>query len=236
MAGHLGWRQVSDLLRGLGHYRDGILVAASAVYGVGYLTYSLYAFAYNLGFLPALQSQYLMAGVVPTILLLVFLQFGRWLHGVYLARPGTPEWSKSARTWFVLRLAAIALLIAISLSLVTRGRLVSADRAFTLFVFLFWTLPFVGRRPNPTERFGSLLDRALVPLVLIAVAELAIVIYIMGFYRSLPIELGGLKPRFAVLDVVKADLSEYTKSGLQWFAVLGRSLMLFQKACVRFCS
>src|SRR2546422_6485383 len=56
---------------GLGEARDDLLVIAAALYGVGYLVWALHASRYNLGLLPAIESQYFIAGIAPTLVIVV---------------------------------------------------------------------------------------------------------------------------------------------------------------------
>ena len=55
-------------LKRLGEVRDGLLVAASLLYTLGYLVRSFNAWQYKLGLLPAVQSQYFVAGLVPALI------------------------------------------------------------------------------------------------------------------------------------------------------------------------
>jgi hypothetical protein len=59
--------------------RDLTLVAVTATYVPGFLSWSIYAWYSGLGFAPALDAQYIMAGIIPLAILaisgaLVFLQ------------------------------------------------------------------------------------------------------------------------------------------------------------------
>jgi hypothetical protein len=55
----------------IGKYRDGLLVTVSIIYIVGYCVWSYTAFNYRIGMLPALDAQYFLAGVIPSITLFV---------------------------------------------------------------------------------------------------------------------------------------------------------------------
>lgn len=63
----LGW--IGDQLSPLTKLRDGFLVVAVIVYILGYLVWSLNAWVNNLGLLPALEFQYLVAGVFPALVI-----------------------------------------------------------------------------------------------------------------------------------------------------------------------
>lgn len=57
------------LLKGLGDLRDGILVSIGLIYALGYLIWSFSAWRNNLGMLPLLEPQYLLAGSIPFVIL-----------------------------------------------------------------------------------------------------------------------------------------------------------------------
>lgn len=59
----------SDLLKWFGERRDGLLVVAAAVYGLGYLVWSYNAWRNELGQLPALEFQYIISGVFPALVI-----------------------------------------------------------------------------------------------------------------------------------------------------------------------
>lgn len=61
--------QTNWLVR-VGALRDGLLVLASILYGLGYLVWSVHAWEQDLGLLPALDAQYFVAGVFPALVFL----------------------------------------------------------------------------------------------------------------------------------------------------------------------
>lgn len=74
----------SAWFRGIGKLRDGILVFGGATYGLGYIVWSIHAWKENLGLLPALEPQYLAAGVVPMLLIwLAYFGFKRAVQLTY---------------------------------------------------------------------------------------------------------------------------------------------------------
>jgi hypothetical protein len=58
-------------LKEFGAYRDGLLIATAVVYAAGYVVWSINAWRNDLGLLPALDFQYLLAGSVPLLIALV---------------------------------------------------------------------------------------------------------------------------------------------------------------------
>ena len=55
----------------IGELRDGFLVGLGLLYIIGYLVWAFYAWKKNLGLLPALDFQYIIAGIAPTLLLFI---------------------------------------------------------------------------------------------------------------------------------------------------------------------
>jgi hypothetical protein len=64
----------------LGGLRDGILVGVTLLYGAGYLVWAFNAWQNNLGLLPALEFQYLVAGAVPVSIAAIAILGGRLLR------------------------------------------------------------------------------------------------------------------------------------------------------------
>ena len=58
-----------ELFKRLGEIRDSLLVLASALYFLGYLSWAFYAWEHKLGLLPVLDAQYFAAGVFPAVIL-----------------------------------------------------------------------------------------------------------------------------------------------------------------------
>lgn len=85
-------------------WRDGSLVSGGALYLLGYLAWCIYAVANHLSLLPALSSQYIMAGVI-----LVSFLFG--IAGLRLLRARLLLWLDPNVRWK--RLARWAILVAL---------------------------------------------------------------------------------------------------------------------------
>ena len=64
---------VSAGAKTLGERRDALLLGAGALYLLGYLTWALYGLMNDVGFIPVLDAQYFAAGILPAILLSVFI-------------------------------------------------------------------------------------------------------------------------------------------------------------------
>ncbi len=81
----VGW------LEWLGKRRDGFLVAGASIYGLGYAVWTYNAWDQGLGLLPAIESQYFLAGTVPALIV-----FGCWQAIVFAKRR-----NEEVVTWFV---------------------------------------------------------------------------------------------------------------------------------------
>src|SRR5215211_3565107 len=76
-----------DLFKRLGEIRDSLLVLASGLNFLGYLSWAFYAWEHKLGLLPVLDAQYFAAGVFPALIVLVFCSIVRVLFAA-------PRWAK----------------------------------------------------------------------------------------------------------------------------------------------
>ena len=94
------------MLQRLGEARDGLLILAALLYGVGYFAWSLFAWIYGLGAAPPFDAQYFLIG---TPLVASLAALGYFIHLV-LRRflPNFESWSGSRPLW-IRSLLAIAL-------------------------------------------------------------------------------------------------------------------------------
>lgn len=125
-------------LLALGQIRDGILISGAIIYGVGYLFWSVHALQHNLGFLPALDLQYLIAGILPSFILILSLVLGRLLYRFVMdIWPGLvgPD---ATGFWLGVRMLLIAALYCIIFSL-----LISASFGAGIVLLLLILLPFI---------------------------------------------------------------------------------------------
>lgn len=80
--------RIVSLIKSLGEWRDRGLVIVGILYTAGYLMWSWNALENNLGLLPALQFQYVVAGIGPTLIGIILISGGlsvwRFLVNVWL--------------------------------------------------------------------------------------------------------------------------------------------------------
>lgn len=99
-------QRAANTLRNLGRLRDGFLVTAAIFYFAGYLVWAINAYRNNLGLLPALEFQYLIAGAPPVLSIsaLCFLLLGGKLLGKQVRNwiGADPKGGKLFLCWFML--------------------------------------------------------------------------------------------------------------------------------------
>lgn len=252
---------INSHLKKLGELRDSFLVLAGGLYILGYIVRSFYGIKNNLGLLPALESQYLMAGIVPAIVILVFylLILGTWRIKIEFS-----NWFDSG-TYKII----IPLLIAAAY-LISMGRIVYLSRAsegysiaainfglvssyllLGMYLIKFSTIKnawesLLDKKHSwlskiyfliilaitiPYYLFIIIVDRVIIgtgeqikefidPLTVFTIFFIAL--YTVGglayftsdIYPQIPQEIGGVRPRCALLDVKSTEISSELKSAL----------------------
>lgn len=179
-----------------------------------------------MGLLPALQAQYLIAGIVPGLgIWVTYLVFS---HKPSLQRfasewlsPSAPGYKKIG-FWTSMAAASLTLFIPIFLfeylldPVLPRGvRSTIALGSFFLILPGTYGLyaSFVSRGTRTrgmrewSRRFNDFLGAYIMPVTLVG---LTIYVYVVFWYPNIPQALGGVSPSCAYLDVEKADLSQET--------------------------
>lgn len=198
----------SDFFRWLGERRDGFIVIGAIVYGAGYLVWSYTAWRNGLGQLPALEFQYIIAGILPTLILCAGLAFGHWFVPAQIK---INTFLGQTKGWITNSVLAVLVL-------------------YTLYLF-YDTAVVVKWIDGPT--FGiessSLQKIFIMGWVIISITEhkvapgmagfihrynLAVFLALSAFnlymihYEKLPQVLGGPAPRCAYIDLVRKDISD----------------------------
>ncbi len=226
----------------IGKHRDTLLVSIAATYGLGYLAWSIFAWRQNLGLLPALDFQYMVAGAG----LVLFIVFGVAVVRASISAGHLLETALSGIAAkhdmgnlliFVLGVIALVLFIILSADagklLIEIGEarrsgveLVRADLALT---YAFMRIGFVAilltglatiladLLASPKAVFRATGRRVLLTIfggvaALLILATLAA--YLLVIYPGIPSEFGGLRPRCAFLDVDRALISNETYTTL----------------------
>jgi hypothetical protein len=183
--------------------RDGLIAGATFVYLLGYYSWATFAHAHELGVMPALDAQYLAAGLFPAAVLVAFLtsirllrDLGRWTQRV----PG--RWRRTAGSGA----SGLALLLILISGWATEGvKSVLIIAALVLFYGSFLLLG--AKAPVLMRRFTLFLVWAytiLGGLWLISG-------YFDRWFARLPQAFGGPAPSCVVLDVDTSQLSADTQ-------------------------
>jgi hypothetical protein len=194
----------------LGELRDAVLVLVSVAYLLGFLSWAFYAARNDLGLVRALDAQYLVAGVLPAIvvalgiaLAMLHLRFSRWSAAE--PSPARFKWATGLVTAGIL-IAGISFLIAF----LTGKDLVGGGIVVGSYVLMAGAL-LQGSKGIALFRYYALgvvwLIVAFIPLILFLA-------YTERVFPYLPAALGGPAPRCVVVDLATQDLSAHTRSSL----------------------
>jgi hypothetical protein len=227
--------EVGARVRGLGSYRDGLLILLSAIYALGYFQWSVQAELQGWGVLPALEAQYFAAGIVPAVVCCV-VYFA--LRRVKLAVERFRHRVSSRSSTYVRLLRTVLLSIPlVSIVLLCLGT--EIDYLATWKVHLLATLglslyimPPVRKNALRDGSGTELLESTITErfwgqpaflrayrvvsavVVFIAVAAISALIMSIAIHSHLPASLGGLESREAALDLNTAQVSEPTRLAL----------------------
>ncbi len=203
----------------LGALRDGFLVVSAASYVLGYLVWSVNAWQNNLGLLPALESQYFVAGIIPMLLIglavLLFRgerRFRRW-YSTWLGPEEIErrKWKERLHQGIALSIAVVSFISAV-LMFLQKWILVLGSSFVYLASFFALILYFMpdSELEGIAGWFLKIWQRLLVYYVIIALTVLGIAFYLELVYPNIPQEFGGVRPRCAYLDVFQNQVAEET--------------------------
>jgi len=206
--------------------RDAFLVIAGLLYLLGYGVWSVHAWRNNLGLLPLLDAQYLLAGFIVACILLTGAScaWGAWwvrerIPGTLTRERARRGWRKALRLgWFVVLAASFAGLVLSDADWVKRYYRMPEAVAYTLLAVLlsaaFLTPAFEGTPDKPHEKFYFKLMSLYVVLFIAAFSLLFLGRALDAYTHHWPQELAGPKPRCAYLDLDSGKLSPATLSRL----------------------
>lgn len=193
------------------------LLILSCIYALGYVAWAYHARRYNLGPLPALQTQYLTAGLAPALIIGVTVfcigitsRILRMVGGLFLpdASPYRKHLSKAAVGLYWLAWTTLIFLLAVN----TRHSLSAG--AFCLALSCFHIAAsgtiLALRLHDKTFSASMRLDFTDWPVVLalpVVVGALILYVYVAFAFRNMPQEYGGARPRIAQLEVSRDSLS-----------------------------
>lgn len=190
----------------LGSFRDAILVMAGGLYAMGYFVRQFNAVRNNLGWLPGIDVQYFVAGIVPTLVLMLAIGFIKGLNflksKVYALETTRPKIFRLIQTGELLVVGASIVLVLLS----DRVNVSGAFNVLAIPTILF--IDVIFRRPNWLRAFFAWYAYT-VPVLF---GTLLFVLFLLVGYPYFPQELGGTYPRCAYLDLDTTKLSGETIS------------------------
>jgi hypothetical protein len=194
---------VRSLMRNAGQIRDVALVLAALSYGLGYLTWSTFAAAHDLGAVPALYADYVMTGLLPLFVLVALHplsrlvgRFRRWIQEAPSA-----SWARFGK-WLS---TAAAVLILASLPL----KWILNEEVYGWVLAAFGAVWIV--RAIAIRGLGDGFSRGMLMFIVWYALAMAAIVGLVGYWEKVfsrwPQELGGPRPECVVLDVDATKLS-----------------------------
>ena len=204
------WRP-ADALKSLGSLRDGILVVSALLYLLGYLELGFYAASRDLGALPAIDAQYLVAGLAPALMLaltagLFFLLVRVWRWSMRPVTARRRRWGVNfTRTWVFL---VVGLFIV--------GRWWAPARTASLMgaVIAAYVDVMIRGSSHWTDRLMARAVIGYIALMTAVLPILAIRAYTQQVLPHIPEALGGPPSRCVQLDLDAPKLSAETQRRL----------------------
>jgi hypothetical protein len=236
-----GWQGkfVIGLVR-VGKLRDGLLVAGGLLYILGYIVWSVNAQINGLGLLPALEFQYLVAGIIPALIIglaalfiRILLRTSRLERSVRADEGGAKSALKSKKSkWTALAIILIsvtlcAMVIASVYIIYTRRSLPTPSGGWAkLLKTVAAIIPgalgalsgllqatLKARTGGVAEAFDDI-ERSYRKILLVGFSAAGSLVFLLLWtlwvYPKVPQALGGVKPRCAQLDLVEKDISTDT--------------------------
>ncbi len=197
--------RLQGFLQQIGVARDGLLVTASALYLLGYLVWSIHAAINHLGLLPAIDSQYFAAGIIPFLIITVTYPL---VKGIEKIRQVLLTWYKQdskSKSRLTVRVAFGLYFLALII--------VFLAKVFGVVLPTIWiyvtspSLLFIDFVFDPDDRYMQLLGSIYTYTIPLFFAVFAILFYVLALYPIIPQELGGVRPRCAYLDIAPDQLS-----------------------------
>lgn len=214
--------------------KRGVAVTA-LLYVLGLVVWSLNASRRDLGIQAAANVQYLVAGLVPALVLALALAiFAAWLKVPAWTRDRLLAWSpRSSRAAFWLG----SWLWAVGLGAIAiggwGGLLDTTTVAAPVYAIAGAGFLLLGLTRDDSWLF-RLVWNVYAPIVIAALAALAFFFYSETLYPKLPQSLGGGKPRCAQLDLDTASVSSATLAALAPGAPTHRPIVRTRKLDIVF--
>ncbi len=65
--------KLKNILSYLANIRDGLIVTGGTIYVLGYSVWAFFSYQHNLGLLPVIRAQYLVAGMFPFFVIIAIV-------------------------------------------------------------------------------------------------------------------------------------------------------------------
>jgi len=200
----------------LGALRDGILVVGGILYVFGYLVWSFNAWKNNLGLLPAVESQYFIAGLTPAVITCIGYFGVKFIFSSLnklRARFRISEESTLSQILLMLfggmALTIYGILRAVDWLIIAGGRM-----GEIIDIVIILTLIYLITLPLPTnDWYRKYISNLAIPAYVFGLCFVALLAF-LDAYPNLPQALGGMRPRCVYLDVASKELSPETLSAL----------------------
>lgn len=227
-------QSIIDRLKPIGELRDVVLVMAGIFYLFGYIVWAINAYNNKLGLVPALDFQYVVAGIVPVLIvgtiISIMLAYKR-LRKKLKAWFDPDEPIKNPRLRNTVVILWFISLVFLFISFTDRFQAVFSDPVARPWLRLLPFVPFtvLSLLLPPVEKTGDRSEQSLISLirtiafpfhylgklyaysfVLIFFPLLAFLFFVETMYSRIPQEFGGARPRYACLDLVKGQLAGET--------------------------
>ena len=204
----------SGIIKRIGDLRDGLLVLTTCVYIAGYLSWTSYAFENNLGPIPALDAQFLSAGLVPVMVIVTFYYSTRILFYVrhWLKKSITDRQRKIG--YILLGTAAVLVLSSAVVDWVAPDKYANSEASLTIaaLVGVYAGLCF------SRGRFEKLIMQPFALFLAWSYVILGGFWLLHGYYvvwfPTMPQELGGPRAKCVQLDLATSHLSAETRAQL----------------------
>jgi hypothetical protein len=207
-------RKTEVLINRLGELRDGLLLLAGFVYLLGYTSWANYALDTRIGLLPVLDAQYFAAGIVPALIILLFILSVRVLRAFqrWLKRPISDKHKTVQKTLIYI---AMALFVVFGILTLIFRKNSPEWLSWLPFVFCGFIIlaAFFSRAKG--DLFLQRTGLFLIWSYTILGALWLILGYNLQLFPHLPSELGGPKPRCACLDLDGSQISPETRLQLR---------------------
>lgn len=202
-----------DRIKSIGAYRDAVLVLISVDYLLGYFSWAYYAAENDLGLVPALDAQYLVAGVLPTIILAIsvalvvlHLSFSKWTA----REPSLARYQWGTRLGFLgFAMLVVGMVAGFSLKNTADAWAVPLAAGGAYVMMLGAILQ--GPRGDKFFRYYGL---GVLWFIVAATPLLLVLFYVESVLPRVPAALGGPAPRCIRIDLVTEEVTYRTLSQL----------------------